>query len=449
MIQTEHRSSWGLARAASITGTAPKRQAINQRGFSLVRLLVVIVTIGALAAPLFWALSRPPKADPKAPRFVPGQIQLAGPFGRMMYDCSAAAPFVNDKLWFWTALWGTNIHHYLFNLKTREVEGELLNAGPVFVNQSGAKLLCEGHGAPGDSLRAKLGDFLRRTSGGQFGPRWLPQRETFWILDSKDNSSVRLGGLSQIAGSGSRFTPSPDFRFAYNIPSTAWQDEVFFLCDVESNLFSRIKPPGGILGELHGWWDDHDIFLEDPAHNFVLFDVLDRRTRVLFSAQSVSRFLEQNGLTNTLAELTSFFNWNGRQYDIYLTTGPNSGVGQSFLIKAGRAGPSLSLLYRNFQFHWLGHLDATATHYLYDGEAGKPGTGGNGGVFLRNLTNDTTLTLVPPDNSGAYALSRFYRDGVIYFHKRQIWRVDLDGGHNEPLFPAMSSPSGSGIINPQ
>jgi hypothetical protein len=68
-------------------------------------------------------------------------------------------------------------------------------------------------------------------------------------------------------------------------------------------------------------------------------------------------------------------------------------------------------------------LDETGTRYLYDGESGQPGRGGNGGVYLRNLTNHTIRTVVEPDNGKQYAIARFYGEDIIYFRNRLLWRL--------------------------
>ena len=106
-----------------------------------------------------------------------------------------------------------------------------------------------------------------------------------------------------------------------------------------------------------------------------------------------------------------------------------------------QCAPTLKLLYRKFKFEHLGRLDVSATHYLYNGESGSPGRGGNGGVFLRELSDNTSRTIVPPDGSGQYALARFYSNEVIYFHNRLPWRMDLNGSNNVPLWPPSSGPS--------
>ncbi len=77
----------------------------------------------------------------------------------------------------------------------------------------------------------------------------------------------------------------------------------------------------------------------------------------------------------------------------------------------------------------------TSGFYLYQGESGAPGQGGNGGVFLRDLKDHTIRTLVEPDNAGQNALARLCEGGVIYSRNGQLWRVDLNGSNNVPLLP--------------
>jgi len=205
------------------------------------------------------------------------------------------------------------------------------------------------------------------------------------------------------------------------------------LCDLESNLFTRIK----IDGEPHGWWDEKNILFKDKQNNFNLLDVTTHKTNTIFAATAISRCLQELGLPDDShpGGITAFSHWNGRDNDILFTEYKEKNRGKSFLLKADRKDLSLKLLYRDFKFQWGGYLDADCTHYVYEGESGPPGTGGNGGVYLRNLTNGTTRTLVEPDNGGQYSLVRFCDDGVIYWRKRLLWRVDLNGSNNAPLIP--------------
>lgn len=121
----------------------------------------------------------------------------------------------------------------------------------------------------------------------------------------------------------------------------------------------------------------------------------------------------------------------------------NSKGKPTFLLKAERTSPTptLKLINSEFQFEWGGRLDAQVTHFLYQGESGAPGNGGNGAVYLRDLADNSVRTLVPPDNKGQYSIPRFYRDEVIYYRNRVLWRIGLDGSSNVPLFSPTSSPS--------
>jgi hypothetical protein len=161
---------------------------------------------------------------------------------------------------------------------------------------------------------------------------------------------------------------------------------------------------------------------------------------MLFSAKFLEETLRQLNLTNYPGQIRAINNWNGHGYDYYFASQTASyRAGESFLFKASQTDPTLKLLYPNFKFEHLGRLDTSATHYLYNGERGLPGSGGNGAVLLRDLTNNSTTTLVPPDNSGQYALPRFYRDEVVYFHNRTLWRMNIDGSNNTLLFPDTSN----------
>jgi len=131
--------------------------------------------------------------------------------------------------------------------------------------------------------------------------------------------------------------------------------------------------------------------------------------------------------------LDAFANWNGREYDFYFSEKDHinglSGT-NSFLLKAEKPGRALKLLYPDFKFQWGGYLDSSGTHYLYQGEPGKPGNRGDGAVYLRNLTNGTTTTVIPPDNKGQYSIPRLYGDEVLYFRNRLMYRVRLDGSND-------------------
>ena len=106
-------------------------------------------------------------------------------------------------------------------------------------------------------------------------------------------------------------------------------------------------------------------------------------------------------------------------------------------MKADKTGstPILKLVARNFQFHHLGRFNETGTTYLYPGESGFPGNGGNGGIYLTDLTNNTSRCLLAPNGGKQYALPQFYGDEIIYFLNRAIWRLAPGETNGTRLLP--------------
>ena len=393
--------------------------------FCAVRWVKILVPIVLLVLLAFVLLKPPSKTDAKPPRFEPMRSQPSDPFTSVHYGWGNPVPFQNGQVWLWT-ISRTNFHNYLYDLDKKRVVGELLNGAPVFGNNDQSKLLCETGGGPQRSLYGRFRTWINDVSKGKipFKPNNL---EVFWVLNLQDNSAKCIGELSQIAGSGSHWVPSPGFRYSWNVPSNNKREA--FLCDLESGTMRRIKPKG----HPRVWWDDRTILVEQSINNFGLFDVKTEKTTPLFTTSAIAQFLHEAGLTNKPIDLRPVSNWNGHDYDIYFTE--RTTYGESFLLKAERPGPKLTLLYRTFKREHLGRLNSSATHYLYAGESGPPGRGGNGGVFLRDLSNNSVRTVVEPDHRGQYSLPRFYNNEVIYFRNRLLWRVDLNGSNNAPLFP--------------
>ncbi len=372
---------------------------------------------------------------PTIPRFVPGAPASVGAFTWDHYNWNTPAPFEGGKVWMWTAGPGiTNSHTWLFDLEQRKILGELRAGGcPELWCPTNSRILCQGPDTASVTWKRKLFEFIARITGHK---TWAGGRrtESFWILDIHSNVATRLGSVEQFAGSGSSWNSAPGFRYGYTIPSTM-MGQSCVLCDLEGKTFEKVS----VGGSLKGWWDDHTLLVAAGGNTFELFDVLTRKTRPLFSAAEVGKFLSTAGITNSTGDLDAIANWNGRGYDFYF--GPQhmrAGGADIALLKLERDGPSLKLLNRHFMTQWGGRLDADTTHYLYQGESGAPGRGGNGAVYLRNLTNDSVVTIVPPDNSKQYAIPRFYGNEVIYFRNRILHRIGLDGANDAPLL----SPAG-------
>jgi hypothetical protein len=389
--------------------------------------LLAILPITLILMTLFGAR----KADPDPPRFVPGQPKSIAPYTRSHYTWNQDIPFSNGKLWLWGIHQGTNNHSFLYDLDQQTVLGELFAGASEFSNGDGTKLLCRGSDSPMVTLKSRLLASLSRLSFGRIRLPPTNRVETFWILNLKNNSARRIGDVSQWPGAGSGWHQSPGLRYGYTVPSFSRRDAEFFLCDLDQAAFQKIE----FDGRLQGWWDDHTILMKDPDSNFVLFDIVTRKTTTLFSAAGLTNSLRQMGLDTSLTSITAFPTWNGRQFDFYVKAPTNWIAGYSYLLKVDRASNVLVLLDRNFDFHWLGNIDPSGTHYMFDGESGAPGTVGNGGVFLSDLKDNTTRTILTPDNKGQYAISRFYRDSVIYFTNRCIWRIDLNGSNNVQILP--------------
>ncbi len=395
------------------------------------RAFIILLTITALAL-LAFVLAPGSVNGPNDPRFVPGPPSSIPPYTADDYDWISKNPFGGGKFWLWTHVPG-NFHAYLFDLEHHRVLGELLHGDvPVLCSHDGSRMLCVGPDSSITSFKAKALGLINKVLGGKLPE---PNRtETFWILDVRRNSATMAGQLSQIPGSGSRWVASPSSRYGYTVPSSTF-NRSFVLCDLDVRAFEKIPTAGE---QIKGWWDDQRVLVESGINEFSLLDITTQKRRPLFSAASVNAFLTQAGLTNPPSGIGAFANWNGRDYDFYFGAADSiNGLKNpdSYLLKADRAGTSLKVVCRNFRFRWDGQLDSAGAHYLYEGESGAPGSGGNGAVYLTDLTNGTTVTVVPPDNKGQYSIPRFYGNEVIYYKNRLLRRIQLDGSNDAPLFP--------------
>ena len=370
-----------------------------------------------------------------APKFVPGKIQPGGNYTAMHYDWSSPRPFVNDKVWIFGSRDGTNRFTYLYDLRERVILGELLNAGAILPNHDGTKLLVLGRNTRGTELKTRLLDFVRWISSGRIAVN-DDRIESFWILNLKDNSSKRVGSVKHYAGSSSGWHSSPNLRYGCTIPTPLWE-QGFVLFDFQDDSFTWIA----VNGNFCGWWDDENVLLRDGDHNFLLYDVEKRRSTQLFSAEMMRQTLEQLNLPSNTTNVISFANWNGREYDFYFVE-RDYVAKHSFVLKADRTSPKprLKQVFQSFKFEWGGRFDAKAEQFLYQGESGAPGRGGDGAVYLKDVTYNSIKTLMPPDNKGQYSIPRFYGDEVIYYRNRVLWRIGLDGSNNVPLFPTIDPP---------
>jgi hypothetical protein len=389
--------------------------------------------VGLLLAALVPAVLLTSGEHRKPPKYVPGAPASLAAFTVNYYDFLAGNPFEGDRLWMWTMA-GTNAHNYLYDLAHRTILGELIAASPVLYDRQNGRVLVMTASEPIRSAGEELENFLMSISFPHGTPIPGSQRqETFAMLDLVNNTCTKMGEIRQMAGAGSTWDASPDDRYGFTSPTTDMESS-FVLCDLASGTFTKIKEAGDPVG----WWTEHEILMVNGTNEFDLFEVGARKRKTFFSPAYVKAFLEHEQLANVATNLRAFPNWNGRGYDLYFTSAESWGGLQhpdSFLLKADKASIALKVVYRSFRFRWGAHLDRAATHYLYPGETGAAGSGGDGSIYLQNLTNGTTLTLVPPDNLGQYSTPAFYGDEVIFFHNRILWRVQIDGSNKTELFP--------------
>jgi len=371
------------------------------------------------------------------PKFVLAQTQPTGPFGSIHYGWDDAAPFREGKMWLWTAVSRTNHHSFLYDIDRQQVIGELFNAGAIVANGDQTKLLCYGPPSAATSAKGRLISLLHKITFGKVPLLATNVVETFWLLDLKNNSARQLGDFFQWPGTSSRWYPSPGFRYAYNVPNNTGSPNALYLADLDAGTFTKIRFSGY---PYTGWWDDHTLLTKDSDNNLILLDVITQKTSTLFPSESISKRLTEMGITNSLSEVSLLFSWRATNFNVLLTGDRHWSwyTNGSFLVKIDRAGPALKLINPNFKFKWLGTFDADASHYAFDGENGGYGQGGNGGVYLRDLSNNTVRTIVEPDNVGQYALGRFYKNSIIYFRGRVPWRISLTSSNNAPLFPQLT-----------
>lgn len=394
------------------------------------RWFLAALAVIAIVVIIFTAVSR---NDPNAPKYIPLQSQPKGPFGSVNYNWGEDAPFVDGKFWFFTILSRANHHQYLFDMDKGIVLGELTNGGVALSSRDYSKVLCAGHDSFKTSVKQAVLSFLTKITKGKlhFATNTV---ETYWVVDLHSNKARTVGTLFQIPGTGSRWRPSPDYRFGFNVPNNN-DDEyhAFYLCDLEQETFRRIK----FEGNVRGWWDEKHILISDLSGDLVLYDVISGKTSLLLAFSQIAKRLEEESISVAPGSVSTLKHWNGTNYDFMIVPKDTQAryTARSFIFKMERPDAALSLMTTNFQFRWLGCFNADRTAYMYEGEEGGSGKGGNGAVYLQDLRTDKTTTLVPPDHKGQYSLASFYKDTVIYWRNRELWHVNVDGSKNERLFP--------------
>jgi hypothetical protein len=203
----------------------------------------------------------------------------------------------------------------------------------------------------------------------------------------------------------------------------------FFCFDLHEGAIRALPQ----VGSPSGWWDSRTILALTTNNDFVAYDVQTGQSAPILSSKRIAGFFKENAMPDDPAKARTFMIWNGQGYDFYLTdTNEKWKANKSYLIKVGRPDAKLRLIARQFKFEWSDSLNPSGRYYLYSGR--QPGEASNG-VFLRDLQNGTTRTLVEPTSEKYFSIPRFYKDGVIYVRGAALWRINLDGAHNLRLFP--------------
>jgi len=375
-----------------------------------------------------------PSAQGRAPYFEPGNPTdaVTNLVGANYYDWGGDVPFQLGRIWVWSMNNRTNLHTYWINLDKGTVLGELFSRGEAeFSDADGTKLLWSGEDTVFATWKSQFLVWIEKVTGGRVAPQ-LNREETFWILDLRNNRAKRIGGFSQLAGSGSRWRPAPGFRFGYNVPTTSTGRREFFLCDLDEEQMTRVR----YQADIQGWWDDHQLLMKDVQNNFLLYDVLTQATNLLFSAAHAQDMLEDSGLPVNLDLLKATPIWTGTGYAFHFSARTNLINGPAYILRASASDgvPDLELFQQEFRFEWLGRFNSNCTFYVFPGESASPGSAGDGSVHIRDLKTGKTRTLVASDDSKQYTLPRFYKDRIIYMKARQLWSIDINGSNNFKLF---------------
>jgi hypothetical protein len=399
---------------------------------------IVLAGLCLLALALLWFVFIKPDSD--APVFRPPRGPAKIPaYDEIHYDFLSPSPFEGGKMWV-AVFGGTNHGHvFLYDLDQRKVLGELLNAIPVFMNRDQTRLLCYDRKPVRPLLpepvsrfleHVPVSRFLEHVSGGKIHFKADQDREVFWAIELNGKSGSRIGALYEAQRVGSTAPPSPGFRFDFRHPNGVSGNQAFYLFDLEKKAARKIM----LDGWAPGWWDDTHVIIKDLTSDFVLYDVLTDKSVPLLALAQITRFLNAHGIRDADPKRAGLFSvWDGRQYDFYLTDSDKRWQGtNSYLVKVERPAATLKLVAANFKFEWSDHLNVASTHYLFSGRI--PGDRSTG-VFLRDLRDNTTRTLVEPDGGKYFSIPAFYRDGVIYLRDQKLWWVDLNGSNRVCIFP--------------
>lgn len=266
----------------------------------------VLVAVAVLALILFGT-------DSKAPRFVPAPAGFKVPsHSHIQYPFLLPNPFEGGLVWI--DAWNKDDNHsYLYDLEQKKVLGELVNGWPVFGNRDQSKVLLRDH-LPSGKMRI-LG-LLERITGGKFKLANRHRKESFVVLDRKENKARPVGRLYQLQGSSSRWFPSPTYRYGFTSPTVS-RGKAVAVCDLDKASMREIK----IAGYFIGWWNETNIFYISDSHDLAIHDVESDETSTLITSTELEHFLQQHAPDAGLSasSIEPFMMWEDDQYQFYLT----------------------------------------------------------------------------------------------------------------------------------
>lgn len=375
------------------------------------------------------ALLLPSPSQSNAPRFVPAPAGFkGGAYTEMDYNFLLPSPFEGGLVWI--SVFNKRVSHsYLYDIEHKKVLGELINGWPEFGNRDQSKVLLMGN--PG-SFKEKLFQLVGRITGGKLTLSTRNIEESFEVFDRKKNHAEPVGRMYQFAGAGSRWYPSPTYRYGFTRPTANSGSEVF-LCDLDKSQMTKIT----IRGIPVGWWNETAILYKSNDRDFALYDVVREKTSVLLKADAIKEFLKQNKFSTDLSrdDVKPFPMWDGRQYQFYFTdTYKRWEATNSFLAKIERPSGSLKLIDADFKFEWSDSFDNNGRYYLFGGREFSDGDKVSG-VYLRDLQTGETRTLVEDCGIDQHSIPQWYGNGVIYSRSNMLWRIGLSETNATRLFP--------------
>src|SRR5262249_25750723 len=141
-----------------------------------------------------------------------------------------------------------------------------------------------------------------------------------------------------------------------------------------------------------GWWDDHNIVIQDTNRSFSLYDVVTKKSAPFLDAATLTNFFAEQKIPQGPTNVNAIFMWHGSTPEVYLTdTYQRWLAAESYLIRVERPDRTLKLLNPSYKFEWSDHFSVGAESYIYSGrEMGQA----SAGVYLKNVSTGATNTLV-------------------------------------------------------